>query len=224
MFGFGDYTGRPNKPVNNAFAQGQQGARVTSKYNRPADTQLFQQRQKDFQQFQKQTGGTGNVSGTVPKIGGRNMLAVRDPQLTAVQPTFRQAAGDFMRGIGNFASAVGSKVGPLSFIPGGNFISQMLQGGQQGIKDFFTPTGTVAPAPIIFGGRDSGGIDPMMNMQTEEYHSLNATQQSIYDMLIKEGKSHAEAYAQAKAHSSPKAEGYMPDYATGFKSGGIATL
>ena len=38
------------------------------------------------------------------------------------------------------------------------------------------------------------------------------------------GSAVAEAYAQAKAHSSPKAEGYMPDYATGFKSGGIATL
>lgn len=215
---------RPPRLQNNAFAQGQQGARVTSKYNRPADFKKFDQRQSDYQQFQQATGGTGNISGTVPKIGGRNMLAVREPQLTAVAPTFKQAAGDFMRGIGNFASAVGSRVGPLSFLPGGQFITQMLQSGQQGIKDFFTPTGTVAPAPIIFGGQGSGGIDPMMNIQTEQYQSLNATQQSIYDMLIRQGKSHAEAYAQAMAQGLPKAEGYKPDYATGFKSGGIATL
>ena len=215
---------RPPRKTSNPFAEGQQGARITAKYGRPADFEKFRQRQVEFDKFMNMTGGTGNISGTVPRIEGKQFLAVREPQLTPVAPTFREAAGDFMRGLGNFSSAVGSKINPLSFIPGVGLISSLLQG-----IGSFNPTNTVnvnrvAPQPIIPRGGGGGGIDPMMMIQTEQYRSLNATQQSIYDMLIKQGLSHSEAYAQALRNQPKKETQFEPDYVTGIQSGGITTL
>ncbi len=216
---------RPPRKTSNPFVQGTQGARIAAQYKRPADLQKFQQRQVEFDKFMNMTGGTGNISGTVPRLEGKQFLAVREPKLTARQPTFREAGADFMRGLGNFSRNVGSKINPLSFIPGVGFISSLLQG-----IGSFDPTNTVnvnrvAPQPIIQrGGGGGGGIDPMMMIQTEQYRSLNATQQSIYDMLIKQGKSHNEAYAQALRNQPKKETQYEPDYVTGFQSGGIATL
>ena len=215
---------RPPRKTSNPFAQGQEGARITAKYNRPADLQKFQQRQVEFDKFMNMTGGTGNISGTVPRLEGRQMLAVREPKLTPRQPTFREAGADFMRGFGNFTRSVGSKVSPLSFIPGVGLISSLLQG-----IGSFDPTNTVnvnrvVPQPIIPRGGGGGGIDPMMMIQTEQYRSLNATQQSIYDMLIKQGLSHNEAYAQALRNQPKKETQFEPDYVTGIQSGGITTL
>tara|TARA_R100000234_G_scaffold106646_1_gene77333 strand:+ start:276 stop:842 length:567 start_codon:yes stop_codon:yes gene_type:complete len=119
---------RPPRVASSPFAQGQQGARITAKYNRPADFKKFQQRQVEFDKFMNMTGGTGDISGTVPRLEGKQFLAVREPQLTARQPTFREAGADFMRGIGNFTRSVGSKVSPLSFIPGVGLVSNLLQG------------------------------------------------------------------------------------------------
>lgn len=215
---------RPPRKTSNPFAQGQEGARITAKYNRPADLQKFQQRQVEFDKFMNMTGGTGNISGTVPRLEGRQMLAVREPKLTPRQPTFREAGADFMRGFGNFTRSVGSKISPLSFIPGVGLVSSLLQG-----IGSFDPTNTVnvnrvVPQPIIPRGGGGGGIDPMMMIQTEQYRSLNATQQSIYDMLIKQGLSHNEAYAQALRNQPKKETQFEPDYVTGIQSGGITTL
>ena len=55
------------------------------------------------------------------------MLAVREPQLTARQPTFREAGNDFMRGIGNFAQAFADKGPP---------ILQLLRSAGSGISQF----------------------------------------------------------------------------------------
>ena len=216
---------RPPRVASSPFAQGQQGARITAKYGRPADFEKFKQRQVEFDKFMNMTGGTGNISGTVPRLEGKQMLAVREPQLTARQPTFREAGADFMRGFGNFTRSVGSKISPLSFIPGVGLVSSLLQG-----IGSFDPTNTVnvnrvAPQPIFpRGGGGGGGIDPMMMIQTEQYQSLNATQKSIYDMLIKQGKSHNEAYAQALRNQPKKEIQFEPDYVTGIQNGGIATL
>ena len=215
---------RPPRKTSNPFAQGQEGARITAKYNRPADLQKFQQRQVEFDKFMNMTGGTGNISGTVPRLEGRQMLAVREPKLTPRQPTFREAGADFMRGFGNFTRSVGSKISPLSFIPGVGLVSSLLQG-----IGSFDPTNTVnvnkaVPQPIMPRGGGGGGIDPLMMIQTEQYRSLNATQQSIYDMLIKQGKSHNEAYTQALRNQPKKETQFEPDYVTGIQSGGITTL
>ena len=215
---------RPPRKTSNPFAQGQEGARITAKYNRPADLQKFQQRQVEFDKFMNMTGGTGNISGTVPRLEGRQMLAVREPKLTPRQPTFREAGADFMRGFGNFTRSVGSKISPLSFIPGVGLVSSLLQG-----IGSFDPTNTVnvnkaVPQPIMPRGGGGGGIDPLMMIQTEQYRSLNATQQSIYDMLIKQGLSHNEAYAQALRNQPKKETQFEPDYVTGIQSGGITTL
>ena len=215
---------RPPRKTSNPFAEGQQGARITAKYGRPADFEKFRQRQVEFDKFMNMTGGTGNISGTVPRLEGRQMLAVREPKLTPRQPTFREAGADFMRGFGNFTRSVGSKISPLSFIPGVGLVSSLLQG-----IGSFDPTNTVnvdrvVPQPIISRGGGGGGIDPMMMIQTEQYRSLNATQQSIYDMLIKQGLSHNEAYAQALRNQPKKETQFEPDYVTGIQSGGITTL
>ena len=219
-----DLSRPPRKTGATPFAQGQEGARIMAKYGRPADFEKFKQRQVEFDKFMNMTGGTGNISGTVPRIEGKQFLAVREPKLTPVAPTFREAVGDFMRGFGNFTRNVGSKVSPLSFIPGVGLVSSLLQG-----IGSFNPTNTVnvnrvAPQPIMPRGGGGGGIDPMMMIQTEQYRSLNATQQSIYDMLIKQGLSHNEAYAQALRNQPKKETQFEPDYVTGIQSGGITTL
>ena len=265
MFGFGNYSGRPNKPaptnvnrpgtsspnfsgysrpkkdnksqpVIRSFASSipsssrkqyydKQGAgpvplqdiqNITSKYKRSADIPGYQAKMKDYQAFQQAQADGGIARYTQGPLKGQQILSMRQPTLTAMAPTFKQFMGDVGRGIGNLAQA-----GANLFTGGG-----MLGNIFRGIGGFFQPgQQTVAPTiiqPIYGGGGNNQG--PKMNLQTEQYQSLNATQQSIYDMLIKEGKSHAEALAQALAQKLPKPEGYMPDYVTGFRSGGIATF
>jgi hypothetical protein len=100
---------------------------IENRFQREADINKFNQRMNDFTKFQAATNNRGNISGNVPKIGGNYMLAVREPQLTARQPTFREAGGDFMRGIGNFAQAFADKGPP---------ILQLIKSAGQGISEF----------------------------------------------------------------------------------------
>ena len=194
---------------------------LTNRFQRAADIPLFQQRQKNYNQFMQATGGTGNISGSVPFIDGRYVLSMQEPTLTARQPTFGEAAGDFVRGAGNIVNA------GLDYITGGGMLGNILRG----IGGFFKPgvPGTGTTAPNLFtpsgGGRDNNQSS-MMNTQAQEYQNLNATQQSVYNMLIAQGLSHAAALAQAMAQK-PATNPYsdlLSKYGTPMARGGIATL
>lgn len=180
--------------------------RVEQNYQRGADINRFNRQAQNFDRFQAATGGRGNISGNVPKIGGNYMLAVREPQLTARQPTFREAGNDFMRGLGKFTSAVGDRMGAFPVpIPGAAFLANMFGGARDGINNFFNQPKSADPVMtnVNYGAGNDRGIEPMMNMQSEQFKALNATQQDLYNMLIKQGSSHALAYAQALAQKVP---------------------
>ena len=103
---------------------------VQDKYKRVADIPLFQQRTKDYARFMVATKGTGNISGTVPVVGGQNMLSMSKPVLTARAPTFAEAGQDFLRGAGQFAQAIAEKGTPMMA-----FAKDLIGG----ITNFFTP-------------------------------------------------------------------------------------
>ena len=134
---------------------------IENRFQRKADLNRFNQRMDDFTKFQAATGNRGDISGNVPNIRGNYMLAVREPQLTARQPTFREAGGDFMRGIGNFAQAFADKGPP---------ILQLIKSAGAGISDFFTT--------------------PFQNMQNQEgslamqIRALTPEQRREYDRLV----------------------------------------
>ena len=134
---------------------------IENRFQREADINKFNQRMNDFTKFQAATNNRGNISGNVPKIGGNYMLAVREPQLTARQPTFREAGGDFMRGIGNFAQAFADKGPP---------ILQLIRSAGQGISEFVNR--------------------PFQNMQNQEgslamqIRALTPEQRVEYDRLV----------------------------------------
>tara|TARA_R100000900_G_scaffold71017_1_gene56175 strand:+ start:1010 stop:1672 length:663 start_codon:yes stop_codon:yes gene_type:complete len=186
--------------------------RVEQNYQREADINRFNKQARNFDRFQAATGSRGNISNlgditnTVPKIGGKYMLAVREPQLTARQPTFREAGNDFMRGLGRFTSAVGDRMGAFPVpIPGAAFLANAFGGVRDGINNFFNQSKSADPVMpnVNYGAGNDRGIEPMMNMQSEQFKALNATQQDLYNMLIKQGSSHALAYAQALAQKVP---------------------
>ena len=125
-------------------------------------------------------------------------------------PTFKEIGSDIAFGIGSMARGIAERGTPLM---------QLGKGILGGIQNFFTgankaPRTTFQPSP----GSNTQG--PMMNVQTEQYGRLNATQQSIYDMFRRQGMTHELALAQAMNQQLPKPAGYIPNYA----NGGIATF
>ena len=181
---------------------------IENRFQRKADLNRFNQRMDDFTKFQAATGNRGDISGNVPNIRGNYMLAVREPQLTARQPTFREAGGDFMRGIGNFAQALADKGPP---------ILQLIKSAGQGIMGFLDRPTMQNQNQMVGTARQT--FDPMLLAQINqgtsemnEVNSLNATQRDLYNMLRKDrGLSHAEAFAQASSQFQ-------------MANGGIATL
>jgi hypothetical protein len=172
---------------------------IENRFQREADINKFNRRMDDFTKFQAATGNRGNISGNVPKIGGNYMLAVREPQLTARQPTFREAGGDFMRGIGNFAQAFADKGPP---------ILQLLKSAGQGISEFVN-----RPFQNMQNQNQMAGVERQVGFGSSElndFNSLNISQQNTYNMLRGQGLSHAEAFGQARAQT--------------MAMGGIATL
>ena len=194
---------------------------VNTKYQRGADTPGYQAKMVDYKNYQNYLGG--DRSGPAPRftqgpLKGGQILSMQRPGLTATAPNFGQFMGDVGRGISNIAGAFAERGGPLI-----SFGKDVLSG----IQNFFsgTPgisgTANVPVFPQNTGG-GGGGIDPMIQAQTDAYNALNATQKSIYDMLIKT-LPHAEALKQALAQGLPKPVGYMPNYA-GLARGGVANL
>jgi hypothetical protein len=172
---------------------------IENRFQREADINKFNRRMDDFTKFQAATGNRGNISGSVPKIGGNYMLAVREPQLTARQPTFREAGGDFMRGIGNFAQAFADKGPP---------ILQLIRSAGQGISEFVN-----RPFQNMQNQNQMAGVERQVGFGSSElndFNSLNISQQNTYNMLRSKGLSHAEALGQARAQT--------------MAMGGIATL
>jgi hypothetical protein len=172
---------------------------IENRFQREADINKFNRRMDDFTKFQAATGNRGNISGSVPKIGGNYMLAVREPQLTARQPTFREAGGDFMRGIGNFAQAFADKGPP---------ILQLIRSAGQGISEFVN-----RPFQNMQNQNQMAGVERQVGFGSSElndFNSLNISQQNTYNMLRSQGLSHAEALGQARAQT--------------MAMGGIATL
>lgn len=174
---------------------------IENRFQREADINKFNQRMNDFTKFQAATDNRGNISGNVPKIGGKYMLAVREPQLTARQPTLREAGGDFMRGIGNFAQAFADKGPP---------ILQLIKSAGQGISDFLNRPNTQNQNQMVGVPRQVGFGSQELN----DFNSLNISQQNTYNMLRKSGLAHMQAFDQAKNQGRE----------LGMAMGGIATL
>jgi len=200
-----------------------QASDIEQGYKRSMDTQRYL---NQVNQFNKGVDMGGRVKdGRLQMIGadgilrdslGRQILSMQSPYMTAQAPTFGQFMGDVGRGISNIAGAFAEKGGPLISL-GKNLLS--------GIQNLFSGTPGAANVPVFpvsTGGGGGGGIDPMMQAQTDAYNALNATQKSVYDMLIKT-LPHAEALRQAQAQGLPKPVGYMPNYA-GLARGGVANL
>jgi hypothetical protein len=164
---------------------------ITQKYKRAADIPGYLAKQKDYQAFTQYAGEGLAPRFTQGPLAGQQILSMNQPQLTAMAPTFGQFMGDIRRGVGDIIGA------GTEFITGGGMLGNILKG----IGGFFKPgepgTGTTAPNSFIpaRGGRDNN--QSSMNTQTQEYQNLNATQQSIYNMLVNQGLSHAAALAQA---------------------------
>lgn len=197
---------------------------ITQKYKRAADIPGYIAKQKDYQTFSQYAGEGPAPRFTQGPLEGQQILSMREPQLTAMAPTFGQFMGDIGRGFGNIIGA------GTEFITGGGMLGNIFKG----IGGFFKPgepgTGTTAPVPLFQPSRGGNDQGPMMNTQVQEYQNLNATQQDIYNMLIKQGLSHAAALAQA-VMQKPATNPYLDminrlrgDNTTTMASGGIATL
>ena len=198
---------------------------ITSRYNRAADIPGYQAKMRDYEAFQKAQANDGIARFSQGPLAGQQILSMNEPQLTAMAPTFGQFMGDIKRGFGDIIGA------GTEFITGGGMLGNILRG----IGGFFKPgePGTGTTAPNLFtpsgGGRDNNQSS-MMNAQAQEYQNLNATQQDIYNMLLKQGLSHAAALAQA-VMQKPATNPYLDmvnrlrgDNTTTMARGGIATL
>jgi hypothetical protein len=164
---------------------------ITQRYKRAADIPGYQAKMKDYEAFQNAQKNDGIARFSQGPLAGQQILSMREPTLTAMAPTGGQFMGDIGRGFGDIIRA------GAEFVTGGGMLGNIFKG----IGGFFKPgepgSGTTAPNSFIpaRGGRDNN--QSSMNTQTQEYQNLNATQQSIYNMLVNQGLNHAAALAQA---------------------------
>lgn len=154
---------------------------ITERFQRAADIPLFQQRQKDYNQFMQATGGTGNISGQVPVIDGKYVLSMQEPTLTARPPTFGEAGQDFMRGAGAFVNALAEKGTPMM-----NLAKDLIGG----VQNFFT--GSQGPGTTAQGPQNLG---------------LTPGQLNLYNNLVGNGMNPAMALEQAKRYTNNFAMG-----------------
>jgi len=146
------------------------------KYDRPADLQKFVDRSRTYQKGIDLGGRVEDgilqmigADGIIRDPQGRQILSMRQPGITAVAPSFREALGDIKRAFTGYntlsydPNAIGtpsttggtivrndgilSNINPLSFIPGAN----MLMAGINTAKDIFFPD----PPVVTYGGDSS---------------------------------------------------------------------
>jgi len=144
---------------------------ITQKYNRAADIPGYQAKMRDYEAFQKAQANDGIARFTQGPLAGQQILSMREPQLTAMAPTFKQFMGDVRGAFSSMGQGLAEKGTPMMNL------AKSLFGG---VQNFF------------------GNQMASSNQFNQQLLSLTPQQRMIYDRLITQpGMTRENAYAQA---------------------------
>lgn len=167
---------------------------ITQRYSRAADIPGYQAKMKDYQAFQQAQADDGIARFTQGPLKGQQILSMREPQLTAMAPTFKQLMGDVGGAFSSMTQGLAEKGTPMMNLAKSFF---------GGIQDFFTPKNLQTGFNNFM---QSGQNFNTMLLGLPQY------QRRVYDMeIMKPGMTREEAYRTAIR--TPK-----------MAYGGIATL
>jgi len=187
---------------------------ITQRYNRAADIPGYQAKMRDYQAFQQAQANDGIARLTQGPFAGQQILSMREPQLTAMAPTFGQfmgdvggAAGDMLGGVakipGQMLEAY-QQVSPLSFIL--DQIKNAYGAGKdvaQGIGNFFKGESQYQPIQA------PGSIPTQQEIQSDPTRGMSPGQINLFYNLTGTGMNPDMARQQVLMR---------------YASGGIATL
>jgi hypothetical protein len=154
---------------------------ITQKYNRAADIPGYQAKMRDYEAFQKAQANDGIARFSQGPLAGQQILSMREPQLTAMAPTFGQLMGDVRGAFSSMGQGLAEKGTPMMNL------AKSLFGG---VQNFFTGPGgqgTTAQGPQNLG--------------------LTPGQMNLYNNLVGNGMNPAMALEQAKRYTNNFAMG-----------------
>jgi hypothetical protein len=168
---------------------------ITQKYNRAADIPGYQAKMRDYEAFQKAQANDGIARFSQGPLAGQQILSMREPQLTAMAPTFGQLMGDVRGAFSSMGQGLAEKGTPMMNL------AKSLFGG---VQNFFG--NQIDKAQGFFANQMAS-----QNQFNQQLSSLTPQQRMVYDQLIfQPGMTRENAYAQAVGQ--------------GFAMGGIAKL
>ena len=126
---------------------------------------------RDYEAFQKAQANDGIARFTQGPLAGQQILSMREPQLTAMAPTFKQFMGDVRGAFSSMGQGLAEKGTPMMNL------AKSLFGG---VQNFF------------------GNQMASQNQFNQQLLSLTPQQRMVYDRLITQpGMTRENAYAQA---------------------------
>jgi len=144
---------------------------ITQKYNRAADIPGYQAKMRDYEAFQKAQANDGIARFTQGPLAGQQILSMREPQLTAMAPTFGQLMGDVRGAFSSMGQGLAEKGTPMMNL------AKSLFGG---VQNFF------------------GNQMASSNQFNQQLLSLTPQQRMIYDRLVTQpGMTRERAYSSA---------------------------
>jgi hypothetical protein len=148
---------------------------ITQKYNRAADIPGYQAKMRDFEAFQKAQANDGIARFSQGPLKGQQILSMREPQLTAMAPTFSQLMGDIGGAFSSMGQGLAEKGTPMM-----NLVKDLFGG----VQNFFT--GSQGPGTTAQGPQNMG---------------LTPGQMNLYNNLVGNGMNPAMALEQAKRYN-----------------------